>query len=46
MNIRLPLLIYMDKAFAWSVIKSEDVKAHQAFVLFLRGCCNAMDYLT
>lgn len=33
---------YMDKVFAWSVIKSEDVKALQAFSLFLRDCCNAM----
>lgn len=26
---------YMDKSFAWSVIKSEDVKA---LLAFLRGC--------
>ena len=37
---------YMDKAFAWSAVKSEDVKALQAFSLFLRGCCNAMENLT
>lgn len=37
---------YMDKAFAWSVIKSEDVEALQAFSLFLRGCCTAMEHLT
>lgn len=37
---------YMEKAFTWSVIKPEDVKALQAFSLFLRGCCNAMEHLT
>lgn len=37
---------YMDKAFAWPAIKPEDVKALQAFSLFLRGCCNAMRQLT
>lgn len=36
----------MEKAFTWSVIKPEDVKALQAFSLFLRGCCNAMEHLT
>lgn len=34
---------YMDKALAWPVIKSEDIKALQAYGLFLGGCCNAMD---
>lgn len=36
----------MSNAFAWSVIKAEDVKALHAFSLFLRGCCNAMEHLT
>lgn len=30
----------MEKALAWQTIKSEDVKALQAYSLFLRGCCN------
>ena len=34
---------YKEKAFAWSVIKSEDVKALQAFSLFLRGCWYAIE---
>jgi len=34
---------YLDKALIWTVIKPEDVKALQAYALFLRGCCNAMD---
>ena len=34
---------YMDKALSWPVIKAEDIKALQAYGLFLRGCCNAMD---
>lgn len=34
---------YLDKALLWPVIKAEDVKAHQAYALFLRGCRNAMD---
>ena len=33
---------YMDKAFGWPVIKTEDVQALQEYALFLRGCCNAM----
>ena len=33
---------YMDKAFGWPAIKTDDVKALQEFALFLRGCCNAM----
>lgn len=32
---------YIDKALAWPSIKSEDVKALQAYALFLR-CCNTM----
>lgn len=33
----------MEKALGWSPVKSEDVKALQAFALFLRVCCNAME---
>lgn len=33
---------YTEKALAWPPIKSEDVKALQAYSLFLRGCCNMM----
>lgn len=36
---------YMDKALAWQTIKSEDMKALQAYSLFLRGCCNVMEEL-
>lgn len=36
---------YMEKALAWQTIKSEDVKALQAYSLFLRGCCNVMEEL-
>lgn len=36
---------YMDKAFSWTPIKREDVKALQAFALFLRGCCNATEQI-
>lgn len=36
---------YMVKAFAWSVIKQEDLKALHAFSLFLRSRCNAMEHL-
>ncbi len=32
---------YMEKALAWQTIKSEDVKALQAYSLFLRGCCSS-----
>jgi len=35
----------MEKAFAWAAIKQEDVRELQAFSLFLRGCCNAMENL-
>lgn len=34
---------YMEKALTWTPIKSEDVKSLQAYSLFLRGCCNAME---
>ena len=34
---------YMEKAFSWPSIKSEDHKALQADALYLRGCCNAME---
>ena len=37
---------YMNTAFTWTMMKAEDVKALQAFSLFLRGCCNAMEHLT
>lgn len=33
---------YIAKALAWPTIKTEDVKALQAYGLFLRGCCNVM----
>ncbi len=36
---------YTEKALAWPGIKSEDVKALQAYALFLRGCCNVMGEL-
>lgn len=29
---------YTEKALAWPELKSEDVKALQAYSLFLRGC--------
>lgn len=34
---------YMDKALSWSSIKPDDTKSLQAYALFLRGCCNAME---
>lgn len=34
---------YMERALSWPSIKSEDVGALQAYSLFLRGFCNAMD---
>lgn len=37
---------YMKKALAWQAIKAEDVKSLQAYSLFLRGCCNAMQELS
>lgn len=36
---------YMDKAMNWTLIKGEDVKALQAFSLFLRGCCNVTEQI-
>lgn len=36
---------YIEKALSWSTIKSEDVRALQAYALFLRGCCNVMEEL-
>lgn len=36
---------YTEKVLAWPTIKSEDVKALQAYALFLRGCCNLMEEL-
>lgn len=35
----------MERALAWPTIKAEDVKALQAYALFLRGCCNAKEEL-
>ena len=35
----------MEKALAWQTIKSDEVKALQAYSLFLRGCCNVMEEL-
>ncbi len=40
---------YTEKALAWPPVKSEDVKALQAYSLFLQGCCNMMkelEYMT
>ena len=34
---------YLDKALSWPMVKAEDAKSLQAYGLFLRGCCNAMD---
>ncbi|KAK0145483.1 hypothetical protein N1851_015620 [Merluccius polli] len=34
---------YMEKALSWSSIKPDDTKTLQAYTLFLRGCCNAME---
>ncbi|XP_057687730.1 uncharacterized protein LOC130913275 [Corythoichthys intestinalis] len=36
---------YMNKAFSWTPIKREDIKALQAFALFLRGCCNVTEQI-
>lgn len=36
---------YIERALAWQTIKFEDVKAVQAYSLFLRGCCNVMEEL-
>ncbi len=36
---------YIEKALAWPAVKSEDVKALQAYALFLRNCCNVMTEL-
>ena len=33
----------MEKALSWSSIKPDDTKTLQAYTLFLRGCCNAME---
>ena len=37
---------YIEKALSWSSIKSEDPRALEAFALYLRGCCNAMEEIT
>ena len=37
---------YIEKALSWSPIKPEDPKALEAFGLYLRGCCNAMEEIT
>lgn len=36
---------YTKKALAWPAVKSEDVKALQAYSWFLRGCCSVMEEL-
>lgn len=36
-------LQHMEKALCWPVVKPEDVKSLQAYSLFLRECCNAME---
>lgn len=36
---------YTEKALSWPMVKPEDVKALQAYALFLRECCNAMEDL-
>ncbi|KAL1277030.1 hypothetical protein QQF64_023703 [Cirrhinus molitorella] len=36
---------YIEKALSWPSVKSEDPKALQAFALYLRSCCNAMEDL-
>lgn len=33
---------YVDKVLTWPMLKSEDLKALQAYSFLLRGCCNAM----
>lgn len=35
----------MEKALAWPTIKAKDVKALQAYAIFLCGCCNVMEEL-
>ncbi|KAK0131615.1 hypothetical protein N1851_033674 [Merluccius polli] len=34
---------YMEKVLSWSLVKTEDIKSLQAYSLFLRECCNAME---
>ncbi len=34
---------YMKKALEWPAVKPEDTKSLQAFAIFLRSCCNAME---
>lgn len=36
---------YIEKALAWPIKKFEDIKALQAYTMFLRGCCNVMEEL-
>lgn len=36
---------YIEKALVWPAVKSEDLKALQAYSLFLCGCCNVMEEL-
>jgi len=36
---------YIEKALSWLTIKTEDVRALQAYALYLRGCCNVMEEL-
>lgn len=35
----------MDQALAWQMIKSEDVKALQAYTWLLCSCCNVVEEL-
>lgn len=37
---------YMEKALGWAPLKSEDIKALQAFSLFLRICSNTMENIS
>lgn len=37
--------LQVHKALAWQAIKSEDMKAFQAYSLFLHSCCNLMKEL-
>lgn len=34
---------YMERALSWPLIRAEDTRALQAYTVYLRGCCNAME---
>ncbi len=36
---------YVDRIIGWPALKAEDVKGLQAYALYLRECCNAMEEL-